>query len=281
MPPRPYWKGHMRLSLVSFAVALYPAASSGSRITFHQLQRGTGERIREKRVAQESGAEVASDDIVRGYEYEKGRYVVLEEADLDKIKLETKKAIELVQFFQAAEVDPLYYDKAYYVVPDGAVAEEAYVVVREALARSGQAALGRVVLSGRERHVAIMPRDKGFVLITLHADQLVRKPAAIFSDITAELDDSMEDEVAVAEQLIARKRAPFDAKKFVDRYEQALRALVDEKLEGKEPEAVVAPTPGKVVNLMDALKRSLESGPPSEAAPPADKGKKPSRKKAG
>jgi DNA end-binding protein Ku len=251
----------MRLSLVSFPVALYPVVASSSRIAFHQLQKGTGCRIRERKVCGASGDEVPNDDIVKGYEYEKDHYVVLDDADLEKVRLETKKTIELIQFFQAADVDPVYYDKPYYVVPDGTMAEEAYTVVREALARSGQAALGRVVLSGRERLTAILPRDKGFVLHTLHANDLVRKPGAYFSDIHGEVGAELADEVAVAEQLIARKTAPFDPRKFVDRYEEALRAIIDEKLKGQEP-TVVEPGPaqGNVVNLMEALKRSLGEG---------------------
>lgn len=258
MPSRPYWKGHMRLSLVSFAVALYPVVASSGRIAFHQLQRGTGCRIREKKVCGATDTEVSKDDIVKGYEYEKDHYVVLEDDDLDKVRLETRKTIELIQFFQAAEVDPIYYDKPYYVVPDGAMAEEAYAVVREALRRSGQAALGRVVLSGRERLTAILPRDKGFVLHTLHANDLVRKPASYFADIAAEPGEDKADEIAVAEQLIARKTAPLDPRKFVDRYEEALRAVIDEKLKGQQPTvAEQEPKPGNVVNLMEALKRSL------------------------
>lgn len=257
MPARPYWKGYMRLSLVSFAVILYPAIASSQRIALHQLQRGTSCRIRERRICGNTNEEVPSDQIVKGYEYEKGRYVVLEESDFDRIRLETKKTIELIQFFPAQEIDPLYYDKSYYVVPDGPVAEEAYTVVRQALTESGQAALGRVVLSGRERLTAVMPRDKGFVLITLHADDIVRKPASYFADIKGELTEAMADEVAVAKQLIARKTAPLDPSKFVDRYEQALKAIIDEKLAGREPGVVEAPAPGKVVNLMEALKRSL------------------------
>lgn len=261
MPSRPYWKGHMRLSLVSFAVALYPVVASSGRIAFHQLQRGTSCRIREKKVCGTSGGEVAKEDIVKGYEYEKDHYVVVEDEDLDKVRLETKKTIELIQFFQAADVDPIYYDKPYYVVPDGTMAEEAYAVVREALRRSGQAALGRVVLSGRERLTAILPRDRGFVLHTLHPNDLVRKPSAYFSDIPAQVDDDQADEVAVAEQLIGRKTAPFDPRKFIDRYEEALRTVIDEKLKGQQT-AVSEPAPvsGKVVNLMDALKRSLGEG---------------------
>jgi DNA end-binding protein Ku len=262
MPSRPYWKGHMRLSLVTFAVALYPVIATSSRIAFHQLQKGTACRIREKKVCGDSGVEVSADDIVKGYEYEKGRYVVVEDEDLDKIRLDTKKTIELTQFFKAAEVDPIYYDKPYYVVPDGAMAEEAYSVVREALARSGQAALGRVVLSGRERLTAIMPRDKGFVLHTLHADDLVRKPATYFADIRADIGPEMADEVAVAAQLIARRTAAFDPRKFIDRYEEALRAVIDEKLKGREPSVVeTVPSAANVVNLMEALKRSLGEQP--------------------
>ena len=239
MPSRPYWKGYMRLSRVSFAVALYPVIAS------------TG-----------SDAEITSADIVKGYEYEKDRYVVVDDDDLAKIRLETTKTIELIQFFKAAEIDPIYYDKPYYLVPDGVIAEEAYAVLREALARSGQAALGRVVLSGRERLTVILPRDKGFVLHTLHATDLVRKPASYFAEIDTEVGPDLADEVEVAEHLIARKTARFDPRRFVDRYEEALRGLIEEKLKGQSPRVVeAAPVPaGNVIDLMDALKRSLGEG---------------------
>ena len=261
LPPRPYWKGHMRLSLVTFAVVLYPAISSAGRITFHQLQRGTGARIREQKVVPGSG-EVAKEDIVKGYEVEKGRFVVIEDQDLEAIKLETRKTIELFQFFDAAEIDPVYFDKPYYVVPDGAVATEAYGVVRTALARSGRAGLGRVVLSGHERLVAVLPRDRGFALFTLHAADMVRKPGLLFADLPEAVAD--EDEVAVAEQLIARKTAPLDPARFVDRYQEELRRIIQRKLAGQAPVVAEMAEPGNVVDLMEALKRSLaqDSEPP-------------------
>lgn len=281
MPPaRPYWKGHMRLSLVSFGVRLYPSISTAGKIMFHQIAKESGARIRELKVVPGQG-EVEREDIVRGYEYEKGRYVVVTDDDLEQIKLETRKTIELIQFFAAGELDPLYVDKPYYAVPDGPVAEEAYAVVREAMTRAGKMGLGRVVMSGRERLVAVMPRDKGFALLTLHPHDVMRKPSQMFDEMTNPAID--EDEVLVATELIARKTAPFDPAKFVDRYQEALRALIKEKIEGQEPAALAQePEPANVINLMDALKRSLRQETeetPAEQATPAGKGGK--RRKAG
>lgn len=270
--PRPYWKGHMRLSLVSFPVALYSAISSERRIAFNQIDRKTGQRIRERKVAEGVGEEVSKEDVVKGYEYEKGRYVILEDEDFEKVRLETRKTIELIQFFGSEEMDWLYVDKPYYVAPDGRVAEEAFAVVRESMRRSGKVGLGRVVLAGRERLLAIAPRDKGFAAFALHAQDVIRKPASVFADIgEVEID---EDEVAVAEQLIGRKTAPFDPGKFVDRYQEALREIIEEKLAGIAPEAAPAAEPAKVVNLMDALKRSLAEGEGGEEKPAKGRGRK-------
>ncbi|MBW7851504.1 MAG: Ku protein [Rhodospirillales bacterium] len=279
MPPaRPYWKGHMRLSLVSFGVRLYPAISTASKITFHQIARDAGARIREQKVVPGVG-EVDKEDIVRGYEYEKGRYVIVTDDDLETIKLETKKTIELIQFFAADQMDPLYVDKPYFALPDGPVAEEAFAVVREAMVRADKVGLGRVVLSGRERLVAVMPRDKGFAMATLHAFDVMRKPAQMFDEVRIPKID--EDEVTVATELINRKTAAFDPSKFVDRYQEALRELIKEKIAGQEPEVIAEePAPAKVINLMDALKRSLRQEEPAAAeAAPSGKGGK--RKKAG
>lgn len=276
MPPRPYWKGHMRLSLVTFPVALYPAINAQSKLAFHQIERNSGQRVREKKVVPGKD-EVAAEDIVKGYEYEKGRYVVLDDEDFDKVKLETKKTVDLERFFPVAELDPIYIDKPYYVVPDGALAEEAFTVVREALEHGRRAALGRVVLSGRERPVAIVPRDQGMVCYTLHTADAIRAASMYFADIrTAEVN---EDEVAVAETLVNRKAGHFDPAGFVDRYQEGLRKIIEAKIAGEVPPVVEDVGPGNVVNLMEALKRSLDvEGKGAEAGgEPAPK--KPTRKK--
>lgn len=272
MPARPYWKGHMRLSLVTFPIALYPAINAQSKLAFHQIERTTGQRVREKKVVP-GKEEVGTEDIVKGYEYEKGRYVVLEEEDFDKVKLETKKTVDLERFFPVAELDPLYIDKPYYVVPDGALAEEAFTVVREALEHENRAALGRVVLSGRERPVAIVPRDKGMICYTLHTADMIRRASLYFGDIKE--GQVNEDEIAVAETLVSRKAGHFDPAGFVDRYQEGLRKIIQAKIEGAAPPVVEEVQPGNVVNLMDALRRSLEAeagapagGGAGEAAPP-------------
>ncbi|MGE5503086.1 MAG: Ku protein [Actinomycetota bacterium] len=281
MPPaRPYWKGHMKLSLVTFAVALYPVVNTSSRLAFHQVSRSTGARIREQKVVPGVG-EAVPEDIAKGYEYEKGRYVLLDEEDFDKVKLETRKTVDLERFFPVADLDPLYIDKPYYVVPDGAIAEEAFTVVREALEHEKRAALGRVVLSGRERLVAIVPRAKGMVMYTLHTADMVRKPTAYFADIHDEPVD--EDQVAVAEALVERKAGPFDPLHFVDRYQEGLKRIIAAKIEGQEPPIIEETVPGNVVNLMDALKKSLEAEATAPAAAPGGGGGggKGKRRKAG
>ncbi len=288
---RPTWKGHMRLSLVSFAVALYPAISSSAKLSFRQIHKESGQPIREKKVVpgrdgdgegdEAPAEEVTKDEIVKGYEYQKGRYVILTDEDFEKVRLDTRKAVEMTSFVNLADIDPLYFDRPYYVVPDGDVAEEAFVVVREAMRREGMAALGRVVMSGRERLVAVTVRDKGFLLFTLHPAKAVRSARRMFADLDEEPAVDPE-EIEVAATLIARKKGEFDASKFVDRYQEALQQIIDQKLAGAEPEVVQPTRPGNVVNLMDALKRSLgEAAEPEEEAPPPKAKPKTSRKPRG
>lgn len=278
MPPRAYWKGHVRLSLVSFPVQLVPAIDTRDRVSFHRIHRPTGERVRNQTVVPDKGP-VENDEIAKGYEYEKGRYVILEDDEVDKLKLESTHTLDIVQFVDLHEIDPVYYDKPYFVLPDGAFAEEAFRVVRDAMQETGKAALGQIVLSSRERIAAIRPCQRGMLLETLRYAEEVRDAARYFAEIGEGASEG--DQLDLAKQLIKMKSAPFDAKKFKDHYQAALRDLVAAKLQGRAPAAPSEAGGGpKVINLMEALKRSLKteavprSGEPAAAEAPAP-GRKP------
>jgi DNA end-binding protein Ku len=258
--PRPYWKGHIRLSLVTFPVQLHTATASGARIRFHQLDRRTGQRIRLQKIVPDQGP-VANEDIVKGYEIEADRYVVVEPDELAALRLESKHTIDLVQFVDTCEIDPLYFEKPYYVVPDGDMAQEAYRVVHRALRDTGKVALGEVVLGGRENLVAIQPSGRGLLLETLRASDEVKKASGYFAEIEdGAVDD---DQLELARELIRRKSAPFDPTRFKDDYETALRELIEAKLQDRELRAPEGRAPaGQVVDLMDALRRSLGAEKP-------------------
>ena len=252
---RPYWKGHVRLSLVTFPVQLHSATANNARVRFHQLDRKTGQRIRYQKVVPEKGP-VANDDIVKGYEIEPDQYVVVEPEELDALRLESRHTIDLVQFVDACEIDPLYYEKPYYLVPDGEMAQEAYRVVQQALRDSRKVALGEVVLGGRESLVAIQPSGPGLLLETLRAADEVRKAAGFFAEIEPGKVDA--DQLGLAVELIRRKSAPFDPGRFKDDYEAALRELIEAKVKQRKIRAPKDAAPErKVVDLMEALKRSL------------------------
>lgn len=277
MAARAYWRGYLRLSLVTAPVALHAAVTSQGRIAFHKIHKPSGERIHYRNVAEGVG-EVDKADIAKGYEYEKGRYVVVEEDELERLRLESTKTIDLVQFVDRDELDPLYFDKGYFVSPDGKVGDEAYRVIREALRRAGKLALGQVVLSRRERIAALRPCGRGLVLDTLRYGYELREGRDYFEDVT---DKGVEQEhLELATEIMKRKSKPFDPARFHDHYQEALRELVRAKLKGELPEPAKAPKATNVVNLMDALKRSL--GDKEKAAPARGKPKKkaaPKRKK--
>ena len=265
MAPRAFWKGHVRLSLVSFPVQLFSAAAGGSRISFHQIHKPSGQRVRYQKTVPGVGA-VDKDDIVKGYEIAKDSYITFADEELDAIRVESRQTIDLVQFVGACEIDPLYYEKPYFLVPDGGVAQEAFRVIRQALADTGQLALGQVVLSGRESFVALRPCGKGMLLETLRTAEEVRKSAPYFAEIEAGPVD--QDQLALARQLIERKQAPFEPGRFVDHYEAALRELIEAKAKGRrvgtEPGRVARG--GQVIDLMAALKKSLNEGAPARGA---------------
>lgn len=254
MPPRASWTGHLKLSFVSIPVRLYNAISSTSRVALNQLHRDCNNRIKNKTVCPEHG-EVQRADIVKGYEVEKGKYVVVDESDLEKVKLESNKTIEIMQFVDQDEVDPMILNAPYYVAPDGAVAQTAFAVIREAMGASGKVAIGRVVMSNKEHIVALAVEDKGFVMTTLRYADEVRKPDAYFEDIADEKVDK--EQLKLARQLIESKAAAFDHSEWKDRYKDALLEVIKAKLEGKEPAVVQTAEAGKVINLMDALRESV------------------------
>ena len=277
MAPRASWKGYLKLSLVSCPVRLYTATSSNDRIRFNQLHKDTHNRINMKPVDPELGL-VERTDLVKGYEYEPKKYVIIDAEDLDAVKLESTHTMSIEAFVDEAEVDPIWQDAAYYLAPDGAMAEETFVVLREAMRKAGKLAIARVVLSSRERVITISPHDKGMFVQTLRAANEVRATSGYFDEIPDLEPDS--EMLELAEALIAQKTTKFDPKDYEDRYETALKDMIREKLKGHKPIIADAPERGNVVNLMDALKASLsETKPPAKsrskratkAAEPAEK----------
>jgi DNA end-binding protein Ku len=268
--PRPYWKGYLKLSLVSCAVALYSASSSSERVSFNTLNRKTGNRLKQNLVDSVSGEPVDTADRVKGYQVAKGQYVMIEDADIEALKIESSKTIELETFVPQAEIDEIYVDSPYYLAPDDKVAEEAFAVIREAMARKKMVGIGRIVLSRRERMLMLHPRGKGMMATTLRYPYEVRQDAEYFEHIPeSKLPAEMLD---IAQEIIARKSGHFEPDKFTDRYEEAVVEMLRAKQAGQVFSAPQAAEPGNVVNIMDALRRSLQATGGSEATarrPPA------------
>jgi DNA end-binding protein Ku len=265
MAPRSTWKGHLRLSLVSCPIRLYNATSRSEKVSFNLLHKDTHNRIQMKPHDPELGA-VERDDLVKGYQYEKDQYVVFTEEDFDKVQIESSKAIVIEKFVDAKDVDPIYFESPYYVAPDGAVAEETFRVIQWAMREKRKVALSRVVLSQRERLIALMCRGKGLLMMTLRTADEVRDSEEYFTDI--EEEEPEKEMLELAERLIEQKSAKFDPSEFHDRYQDALLEMVKAKVKGQEPVIAQAPERGKVINLMDALKRSLEDAKPAAESRP-------------
>ncbi len=282
MAARAFWNGHVRLSLVTFPVRLYAAVTDTEKIRLHKIDRKTGERIHYKN-ATDTVDEVQPADIVKGYEYEKGNYIQLEDKELDKLRTESRHTIDLVQFTNINDIDPIYFDRPYFMAPDGPIAQEAFVTLRDALRQEGKAALGQITIAGKERIAAIKPCGKGMLLETLRYNYEVRHASEYFDDIPSKIDAS-KDQIELAGQLIENKTAPFDPSAFKDRYQQGLLDIIEAKIHHKKPDYGAAEkAPANVVNIMDALKKSLEQTkkkpvPKKKAPKPAPAKKK---KKAG
>jgi DNA end-binding protein Ku len=258
---RPYWKGQIKLSLVSFPVELYSATAGKTRIAFHQIHEPTGKRIRYQKIVPGVGA-VDTDEIMKGFEYEKGNYVLLDNEELDAVKLESARTLELTQFVDYDEVSPLYFEKPYFVAPGDKQSEEAFRVIRDALRATRKMGIGKLAIRGREYLAALRPCGKGLLLETLRFEEEVREAEGYFRDIKDEKPPA--ELLDVAKQLITRKEASFDPGKFKDSYAAALRELVDEKLKSRGRKVKLdkeeRPAGGaQVIDLMGALKRSLEN----------------------
>jgi DNA end-binding protein Ku len=275
MAARPYWQGQIRLALVSIPVQIFTATKSGSSVSFRQIHEPSGKPIKYEKVVPGIGP-VDTDEILKGFEYERGSYVLLENDELDAVRLESKKTLELTQFVDAYEIDVLYYEKPYYVVPADDLAEEAFVVLREALRRTKKIGLGQLAMRGREYVVSIKPCGRGLIMETLRYSDEVNKAAGYFRDIP---DTKLDEELLeLAETLIAKKSSAFAAEKFHDHYVEALKDLVARKLKLKggkvTPDEDDAPhkSGSNVIDLMAALKKSIDKpGDAPRAEKPAAK----------
>ncbi|MDO8801229.1 Ku protein [Phenylobacterium sp.] len=270
MAARPTWQGHLRLSLVSCPVALYTATSRTGDVSFNMLHKTTHNRIRMIPTDPETGP-VDRADIVKGYEIEKDHYVVVTPEEIDSVRLESTRTIDIDKFVDAAEIDRLYWNDPYFLVPDGKVAVEAFTVIREAMEKAGKIALGRLVMHQRERMLAMEPRGKGLVAYTLRTFDEVKTPESFFDDIPeVKADKNM---IEIAAKIIEQQEGDFDPSEFKDHYEEALRALIQEKGAGRKV-TVEEPKGAEVIDLMEALRRSLagdKKAPAKAVKPPAKK----------
>jgi DNA end-binding protein Ku len=257
MAPRANWKGYLKLSLVSCAIALFPATTTSSRIRFNIINRETGNRVRNEVVDAETGEPVPDEDRVKGYKVEGGQYILFDEEELDKVALESTHTIEIESFVPVKDVDRIYLDESFYLVPDDKVAQEAFAVIREAMRAENKVGLAKVVLYRRERLLMLEPRGRGLLATALRYKNEVRDAGAYFDEIP---DIKVpKDMVDLAVHIIESKSAKFDPSKFEDRYEEALAELINAKRMGKALPKAPASRPSNVINLMDALRRSVRS----------------------
>ena len=256
MAARPTWKGYLKISLVNIPVKVFPATDASATISFNQLHVECQTRIQQKRWCPTCQKDVPNTDIVKGYEFEKGRWVVVGDEDIDKVRVDSTRVINLEKFTDDVEVDPIYLDKPYYLAPDGPVAKEAFAVIREGM--KGKAGIGKVALYGREYLIKVQPREKGLVMYTLRHASEIRSMDAI--DELADMpSDVKAAEVALAQQVISTFTGAIDVSDYRDDYQEGLREIIDAKIAGREVVAPDMQEPPKVVNLMEALRRSLDS----------------------
>jgi DNA end-binding protein Ku len=280
MPARPTWKGYLKISLVNIPIKVFPATDAGATLSFNQLHAECQTRIQQKRWCPQCQREVPNTDIVKGYEFEKGRYVLVDEEDIEKVRVESTRVISLEKFTDDTAIDPIYLERPYYLAPDGPVAREAFAVIREGM--RGKAGIGKVALYGREYLVKVQPREQGLVMYTLRHANEIRSMDAI-EELTEMPEKVKPEEVKLAKQVMGTFEGEVDLQEYRDDYQAGLREIIDAKIEGREIVAQEVEAPPKVVNLMDALRKSLDTISSSKKAPapvsrmPAQAGKKRAR----
>jgi DNA end-binding protein Ku len=256
MPARPTWKGYLKISLVNIPVKVFPATDTGATLSFNQLHAECQTRIQQKRWCPNCQREVPNTDIVKGYEFEKGRYVIVEEEDIEKVRVESTRVINLEKFTDDTSIDPIYLERPYYLAPDGAVARDAFAVIREGM--KGKAGIGKVAMYGREYLVKVQPREQGLIMYTLRHANEIRSMNAI--DELAEMPGTVKpEEVKLARQVIGTFEGDVDFESYRDDYQVGLREIIDAKIEGREIVTQEVEAPPKVVNLMEALRKSLDT----------------------
>jgi DNA end-binding protein Ku len=256
MAARPTWRGYLKISLVNIPVKVFPATDSGATISFNQLHAECQTRIQQKRWCPHCEREVPNTDIVKGYEFEKGRYVVMDDEDVEKVRVESTRVINLEKFTDADAIDDIYLERPYYLAPDGPVAKEAFAVIREGM--KGKAGIGKVALYGREYLIKVQPRERGMVMYTLRHAKEIRSMDSI--DELADMPSTVKPaEVKLAQQVMGTFEGELDFTSYRDEYQEGLRGIIDAKIEGREVVAQEIEAPPKVVNLMEALRKSLDA----------------------
>jgi DNA end-binding protein Ku len=256
VPARPTWKGYLKISLVNIPIKVYPATDAGATLSFNQLHAECQTRIQQKRWCPHCQREVPNTDIVKGFEFEKGRYVVVSDEDMDKVRVESTRVINLEKFTEADAIDPIYLERPYYLAPDGPVAKEAFAVIREGM--KGKAGIGKVALYGREYLIKVQPHDRGLIMYTLRHANEIRSMEAI--EELADMPSAVKpEEVKLAQQVIGTFEGDLDFEAYRDDYQVGLREIIDAKIEGRDIVTPEVEAPPKVINLMDALRKSLDT----------------------
>ena len=276
MPARPTWKGYLKVSLVNIPIKVFPATESSATISFNQLHGECQTRIQQKRWCPHCNREVPNSELVKGYEFEKGRYVVLSEDDFDKVRPASTRVIDLARFAEASAIDPMYVDRTYYLAPDGPVAADAFAVMREGM--QGKIGVGKLALYGREYLVAVRPFGKGIAMHTLHHAAEIRSLDEV-EELNSVPSKVKPEEIKLAKQVIETFEGPIDLASYKDEYQEGLQQIIDAKIAGEEVVAPAVEAPPKVVNLMEALRKSLDAVSAGKKRPVAMAPAKPAAKR--